>query len=83
MNEILNTNPLALIYLLAAAKMDDDINKNLVPAGLKDMAELSVNFGSLVFSKKGFSKMPGYEIVDLPPFIKNALIRILSTDRSQ
>ena len=37
--EILKNNPLAGSYLLAAAKMDDDYKKNLLPAELGDAAE--------------------------------------------
>ena len=44
--EILKNNPLALAYLLAAAKMDDDVKKNLLPAELGDAAEDSKCFGN-------------------------------------
>ena len=73
--EILNKNPYSLIYLLAAAKIDDDLKKNLVPVDLKNIGQLSKDFGSFILSEKDCSKMYGYDLVDLPPFLKNALIK--------
>jgi adenosylcobinamide amidohydrolase len=70
--EILNNNPLALVYLLAAAKLDDDVNKGLIPAGIEKFTELSKNF---VLLSQDCSALPGYDGVDLPTFLKNALIK--------
>ena len=66
--EILKDKPLANAYLLAAAKLDDDFKKNLLPAELGDVAELSKCFGNLARSQLDCSKVPGYDSVDLPPF---------------
>ena len=76
--EILKDKPLANTYLLAAAKLDDDFKKNLLPAELGNVAELSRCFGSLARSQLDCSKLPGYDSVDLPPFLKHALINIVS-----
>jgi adenosylcobinamide amidohydrolase len=75
--EILKNKPLASAYLLAAAKLDDDFKKNLLPAELGDAAELSKCFGNLARCQLVCSKMPGYDSVDLPPFLKHALINIV------
>src|SRR5208283_4206166 len=77
LSEILKNNPLALGYLLAAAKLDDDYKKNLLPAELGDVAQLSKCFGILSCSLAACSKLPSYDSVDLPPFLKHALIKIV------
>lgn len=81
--DILSKNPLTLIYLLAAAKLDDDLKKNLVPADLKNFKELSKEFGVSTVTQKDFSKLPGYDKVDLPPFLKNALILAIRSEFSK
>jgi adenosylcobinamide amidohydrolase len=75
--EILRNKPLALVYLLAAAKLDDDVKKNLLPTELGDAAELSKCFGSLARAEVDCLKVPGYDSVDLPPFLKQSLIKIV------
>jgi len=77
LSEILKTKPLALAYLLAAAKLDDDFRKNLLPTELGDVAELSKCFRIFDRSQVDCSKEPSYESVDLPPFLKHALIKIV------
>jgi hypothetical protein len=81
--EILKNKPLALAYLLAAAKLDDDAKKNLLPVGLEDLAELSKCFGSLARAELDCSKVPSYDSVDLPPFLKHALIKIVTDSLSE
>jgi hypothetical protein len=75
--EILKNKPLALTYLLAAAKLDDDVKKNLLPAELGDATELSKCFGNPTSTAAVCSKVPSYDSVDLPPFLKQSLIRIV------
>ena len=41
LTEILKKNPVAASYLLAAAKMDDDYKKNLLPTDFADWTEIS------------------------------------------
>jgi len=74
---ILKKNPFALVYLLAAAKMDDDYKKNLLPSDFADWLEISKCFGAYTPSKLECQKTPSYEFVDLPPFLKHALINIV------
>jgi adenosylcobinamide amidohydrolase len=72
--EILKKNPSAGWLLLAAAKLDDDYKKNLLPADFKDW-----DAASRIFDEIDYSKLPGYSVVDLPPFIETALIKGLKT----
>jgi adenosylcobinamide hydrolase len=72
LEEILNRDSLALVYLLAAAKLDDDVNKGLIPAGIERFSELSKCFG---LHSQDNSALPGYDRAELPPFLKNALIK--------
>ena len=81
--EILKNKPLALAYLLAAAKLDDDVKKNLLPAELGDAAELSKRFGNPASTAAECSKVPSYDSVDLPPFLKQSLIKIVTEALSQ
>jgi adenosylcobinamide amidohydrolase len=74
LSEIFKNNPLALAYLLAAAKLDDDVKKNLLPLELGDAHVVSKCFASLVGHVSGSSKPPNYDSVDLPPFLKHVLI---------
>ncbi len=80
---ILRNKPIALAYMLAAAKMDDDYKKNLLPAELGDAVELSKCFGALANSQQDCAKLPNYDLVDLPPFIKHILIKIVSESLSK
>jgi adenosylcobinamide amidohydrolase len=75
--EILENKPLALAQLLAAAKMDDEVKKNLLPAELGDVDGLSKRFSNPDNTTEDCAKLPSYDTVDLPPFLKQALIRIL------
>jgi adenosylcobinamide hydrolase len=75
--EVLKNNPIAGAYLLAAARLDDDFKKNLLPTDFADWVEASKCFGACAPRKQDCSKMPGYDSVDLPPFLKHALINIV------
>jgi adenosylcobinamide hydrolase len=75
--KILKSKPLALAYLLAAAKLDDDFKKNILPAELGDATEVSKCFGQLARAELDCSKVPSYDSVDLSPFLKQALIKIV------
>ena len=75
--EILKNNPLDSAYLLAAAKLDDDFEKKMLPSELGDASEISKCFGNLASSQRDCPKVPGYDSVDLPPFLKHTLIKIV------
>jgi adenosylcobinamide hydrolase len=81
--EILKKNPFAGVYLLAATKMDDDYKKNLLPTDFTDWTEIGKCFGAIAQSKQDCSKLPNYDSVDLPPFLKHALINIIKNAQSE
>jgi adenosylcobinamide amidohydrolase len=64
LTELLKNNPSALASLLAAARMDDDYKKNLLPTDFKDWNQIT--------------NCEGYEAAQLPPFIKDTLIKIIN-----
>ena len=80
--EILEKYLFAGGYLLAAAKMDEDYKKNLLPADFRDWAEISKCFGTSGVFKEDCAKLPNYESVDLSPFLKHALINLVKNARS-
>jgi adenosylcobinamide amidohydrolase len=67
--EILKSNPQALATLLAAAKLDDDYKKSLLPTDFEDWNSASQTFNEIDNSH--------YNAVDLPPFIKATLIGLV------
>jgi iron complex transport system ATP-binding protein len=75
--EILKNNPIALAHLLAATKLDDDVKKNLFPSELGDPEDLTLCFGNPDNVAKDCSKLQSYDKVDLPPFLKQALLKIV------
>jgi adenosylcobinamide amidohydrolase len=78
LNDVLS-NPLYASFLLAAAKLDDDVKTGVVPAEFGDVDDVSNRFGGLISEgkeSKGIPKSELYE-VDVSPFLKQALLRIL------
>ena len=75
--EILKKNPLAGAVLLAAARLDDEVKKGHLPTDFGEVSELSKYFGVSASCKCDCSKLPSYDSVDLPPFLKHALINIV------
>jgi adenosylcobinamide amidohydrolase len=77
-------NPLYASFLMAAAKLDDDVKKGLVPSEFGDVADVSEKYGTLLLEGDS-SKAERYrqrvktelEAIDLPPFLKQALFNIL------
>ena len=78
--EILRKNPSSGAVLLAAAKMDDDYKKNLLPTDYKDWTQISKCLGAP--SPPNQAKLPNYDQADLPPFLKHALINIVKEAQS-
>ncbi len=70
--EILKKKPLGGVWLLAAAKMDDDYKKNLLPKDLPDWET-----ASKVFCEEECHYLINKKEVDLPPFTKAALTKIV------
>ena len=80
--EILKEKPLAAGLLLAAAKMDDDYKKDLLPTNFESWEHLEKIFGAFSHSVDYISKLQEHKEVDLPPFIKYTLIKILKESLS-
>jgi iron complex transport system ATP-binding protein len=81
--KILEKEPLQLAYLLAAVKLDEDIKNNLLSTQLRDISQLSKCFGNIPHYKQYCSEVPNYESVDLPPFLKYVLIKIVRDSLSK
>jgi adenosylcobinamide amidohydrolase len=78
LQKILEGNPFYCSVVLAAAKLDDDFQKGLVPSEFGDVSALSEKFASCVLSDKPVkTQKSDYEGVDLPPFLKQTLIGIV------
>ena len=77
LTDILKKNPSSLALLLAAAKMDDDYKKNLLPTDLPDWETASRSL-----AHDDYSTLPNYNSVDLPPFIKTALIKTIKATKA-
>ena len=73
LTEQLKNNPSALASLLAAAKMDDDYKKNLLPTDFQSWNQITDCIGNT----ENYKKLRDYDSVELPPFIRDALIRIV------
>ena len=83
LTKILEKEPLKLVYLLAAAKLDDDIKSNLLPTQFEDIPQLSKCFGNVPRYEKDCSKVANYDSIDLPPFLKYVLIKIVRDSLSK
>ena len=66
--------------LLAAAKMDDDYKKNLLPTDFENWNQIIDYIGE---TEKNNNKIQGYDKVELPPFVKNALITIVQRAQNE
>ncbi|MCW3995457.1 MAG: adenosylcobinamide amidohydrolase [Candidatus Bathyarchaeota archaeon] len=71
LTKILKSSPSALVSLLAAAKMDDDYTKNLLPTDFQNWNQITSSIGA---TEENYSDLQNYEAIDLPPFIKHTLI---------
>jgi len=77
LGEVIRNNPSAAVWLLAAAKMDDDYKKNLLPVDFDNWTQATDGFTDFAKHKNNCSKLPNYQSVDLPPFVKQALLAII------
>ncbi|MCL2172258.1 MAG: adenosylcobinamide amidohydrolase [Candidatus Bathyarchaeota archaeon] len=81
LEQILASDPVSAVFLLAAARLDDDFKKGLIPNELGDISLLSKRFGCLRFNQK--LVMNRFSEVNLPPFTKQAVIAILQNSLSK
>jgi adenosylcobinamide amidohydrolase len=83
--KILRDEPLFASVLMAAVKIDEDVEKGLIPPEFGKIEVLGKNFGDL-FSKQtsaktlsGLVDKEEYDSVDLPPFLKQVLISMVKS----
>ena len=81
--------PLYASFLMAAVKLDDDVERGLIPVEFGDIAKVSQRFGGLISGgsrteakNQVHSTKKGSDIVNLPPFLKQALINIVRNESS-
>jgi adenosylcobinamide amidohydrolase len=75
LEQVLVSNSVSAVFLLAAAKLDDDFKKGLIPKELGDISLLSKGFGCLILDPQ--LDMTSFSEVNLPPFTKQTVIAIL------
>jgi adenosylcobinamide amidohydrolase len=83
------SNPLYASFLMAAAKLDDDAKKGLIPVEFGNIVDVTRRFGNLISggtrpeakTQKRITKKE-FDLVDLPPFLKQALINIIQNESS-
>ena len=83
------SNPLYASFLMAAAKLDDDVKRGLVPVEFGNIVDVTRRFGNLISggtrpeanTQKRITKKE-FDLVDLPPFLKQALINIIQNESS-
>jgi adenosylcobinamide amidohydrolase len=78
LGEIIRGSQSAAIALLAASKLDDDYHQNLLPGDFDNWCQAIEGFSEFIENKVDPSKLVNYDKVDLPPFIKQALVVIVS-----
>jgi adenosylcobinamide hydrolase len=82
--KILESEPLFALLVLAAAKMDEDLKKGLLPSELSNIDAVSKRFGGLVSEATKSASAPpaakvNYDSVDLPPFTKYVLVNLVGS----
>ncbi|MCJ7713020.1 adenosylcobinamide amidohydrolase [Candidatus Bathyarchaeota archaeon] len=85
LEKLLKSKPIFATFLLAAAKLDDDIKKGLMPKEFGNVNLLSSQFSEL-FVASNITKVAKIinqiDEVNLPPFTKHVLIRFLMNNNS-
>lgn len=76
LTEILK-DPFAASAVMAAVKLDEDIERGLAPSEYGNVDVLAERFGSLI-SRKSVEKAKRNS-VDLPPFLREVLVALLNT----
>jgi len=87
LSNMLRDDPLFAAFLLAAAKMDEDTEKGLVPPEFRKTDEFGIAVGSLLLNKApnqtvGNVEKAELDSVDIPPNLKQVLIAKLGIKRS-
>jgi len=78
LEQVFVVRPVFATFLLAAAKLDDDFKKGLIPNEFGDVFSLSEMFGCLILRENIIEELPLLlSEVNLPPFTKQAVNAIL------
>jgi hypothetical protein len=77
LEQTLLSDPVYAVFLLAAAKLDDDFKKDLIPNEFGDVPSLSRVFGCLILRENIIEEVPLLSEVILPPFTKQAVNALL------
>jgi adenosylcobinamide hydrolase len=92
LTKMLRNDPFLASIVMAAAKIDEDVQKGLVPSEFGEIEAVSRKFGDVLLSKQTKSnanatsdsaKSSEYDAVDLPPFLKEVLIKIVENALSR
>jgi len=85
---ILKKDPLSALVLMAAVKIDEDIEKGLIPPEFGKIEVLGKNFTDFLFSKQIHNSTEPlsvntntkeYDSVNLPPFLRQVLIGMVKS----
>lgn len=83
LERVLGSDSVSAVFLLSAAKLDEEYKKGLIPSEMGDAEALSVGFAGLINKKEAIGKNADYAQVNLPPFTKQAAISILQNALAQ
>ncbi len=77
-------NPVNASCLLAAAKLDDDVKKGLIPLEFGSADSASKQFATLFSKDQAYERIPedALETMNVPPFLKQTVFRILLRETS-
>jgi len=88
LTKMLKDDPLSASIVMAAAKMDEDIERGLIPPEFGEIGSASEKFADALLSKQAKSNTEAlseyahsneYDAVNLPPFLKQVLIKMVQT----
>lgn len=83
LTSLLKADPFYASITIAAIKLDEDLEKGLVPPELGDSSLVSKRFGAVLLKQqtpRNVDASNSYSDVDLPPFLKQALISIIKSN---
>jgi adenosylcobinamide hydrolase len=72
-------DPVNASWVLAAAKLDDDVKKGLIPLEFGSVARASKQFADLFSKDQTYERIPDYvlEAVNVSPFLKQTVFKVL------
>lgn len=84
LNNLLDSDPLFAVVVLAALRLNDDFKVGLVPPQLGDVDFLGKKFGEFLSKQSSLNfAVDEFALVDLPPFLKQVLIGFLENAFSE